>query len=148
MTSGKYICCTYCLRPKLNSEVIWYIRISATCIININHSVKAPELLSFLFSLVSDCNFRVADRVRTNNKMSFCHSEVEVYMDYVSSLVDDLPPGIISKDDNLMHWRVHAGDSELTGTYMCTYTLFVFVCLFVCLFFVFVFCFCFCFFFL
>ncbi len=52
--------------------------------------------------------------------MSFCQSEVEAYMDYVSSLVDDLAPGIISKADNLMHWRAHADDSELTGTYMYT----------------------------
>ncbi len=50
--------------------------------------------------------------------MPFCQSEVEAYMDYVSSLVDDLRPGIISKDDYLMHWRDYAGDGELSGTYI------------------------------
>ena len=48
--------------------------------------------------------------------MSFCQSEVAAYMEYVSSLVVDLGPGIITKEDNLKHWRAYAGDSELTGT--------------------------------
>ncbi len=78
-------------------------------------------LVSFRFS---DCN--IVERIKANNNMPFCQSEAEAYIYHVSNLVDDLKPGIVSKDDSLMQWKAYAPDSELTGTYKYTLHFYVF----------------------
>lgn len=78
------------------------------------------DTLKIAFVLLFDfeaCNNQAAERIRTNNRMSFCRSEVEAFMSYLSNLVTDLESGTVSKDDFLMLFQDLVDSSEPTGTY-------------------------------
>ncbi len=49
--------------------------------------------------------------------MSFCHSEVVAYTDYVSNLAGDEEPGRLTAGDLLMLAKSYACDSETNGKY-------------------------------
>ncbi len=54
--------------------------------------------------------------IATSNKMPFCQSEIETFVEYVSNLVTDLESGVFSRDDFRMLWENYGDDSEPNGT--------------------------------
>ncbi len=55
------------------------------------------------------------ENLRTNNKLGGCHSEAVAYAEYVTALVEDLEPGIMSREDFMALWDAFAEPNPPSG---------------------------------
>lgn len=61
---------------------------------------------------LTDCNSEVVARVVADNNMPFCLGEPEAFTYFVSDFREDLPSGILSKNDYVAFWEAFAGSNR------------------------------------
>ncbi len=65
----------------------------------------------------SDCDAGIAEGIRTNNHLPFCHNEAVAYTNFLSTLVDDGDTNQVffSRNDILALWDEYTGPTKPEG---------------------------------
>ncbi len=58
---------------------------------------------------------RVVERIRMNNNIPACESEAVAYVEFLTGLVEDFGPGIMSRDDIMALFEAYAGPNPPLG---------------------------------
>ncbi len=76
-----------------------------------------------IYICFSDCDVRIADGIRTNNHLPFCHNEAVAYINFLSALADDsdTKQGVVTRNDLLALWDEYAGAQKSVGMLRFTY---------------------------
>ncbi len=57
------------------------------------------------------------DKVRIDNELPICHTEVVAFLEFTSGLVEDRPLGIVTRQDRLALWNIYT-NSPTPGKYL------------------------------